>query len=298
MPTPIFYDLNQCTDRRTAHISSADTPARFMDFAEFRDAQTGNFHPIRSFKPAKKEDLCLVLGPKSVEGVSNGRDSNGFENKEPHLPSTYLWAIGSLLAASRAALADPAQPTCSPTSGFHHAHYEFGGNFRIFNGLLVVIAKLLQEQPHLKIGILDCDFHYGDGTDDQLRNQPTLARSIVLHTSCKNLHPIHDAVDYFQWLQLAINDINRKECDLVIYLAGAGTQKNDPLSGMLTTRELRDRDRAVFGRMRSAIAWSFAGGYQENLNDSLEPDSVLQTHWNTLVESDLAGRMRKSRIGS
>ena len=289
MPTPIFYDLNQCVDRRTAHISSTDTPARFMDFVELHDAKIERFHPIRSFKPVTREDLGLVHSLACVEGVPNGNISSGIENRELGVSPSYLWTIGSLLAASRAALADPAQPTCSPASGFHHAHYEFGGRFCIFNGLLVVIAKLLQEKPHLKIGILDCDFHYGDGTNVLLRTRPALAKSIVLHTSSQCMHPVQNSGDYLQWLHLVINDINRKECDLVIYLAGAGTHRNDPLSGMLSNRDLKDRDRAVFRRVRSAIAWSFTGGYPENLHDNSVFDSVLPIHLNTLVESDMAG---------
>lgn len=292
MPTPIFYDPNQSVAGLATYSPSAGKPARFIELADYRGSQAGIRHPIHSFEPVTKEDLDLVHNPEYVDGVFNGTISNGFENNDPRVPPSCLWTIGSLLAASRAALADPAQPACSPTSGFHHAHYGFGGGFCTFNGLLVVAAKLLQEKPHLKIGILDCDFHYGDGTDDILKRKPELAKSIVHHTGGKHLYPEHDSDEYFQWLHLAINDINRKECDLVLYQAGADAHKDDPLGGILNTRDLTLRDRLVFGRVRSAIAWNFAGGYQQNPSGSLVFDPVLQIHWNTLCASDIAGRAR------
>ena len=98
------------------------------------------------------------------------------------VPEAALWTIGSLVTA---ALYAPTTPlaVCSPTSGFHHAGYAHGGGYCTFNGLMVAAATFIQDHPGAKLGILDCDFHYGDGTADILRRKPELAEHVVHHTS-------------------------------------------------------------------------------------------------------------------
>ena len=107
-----------------------------------------------------------------IDGVFSGVILNGFECRDDRVPEACLWTIGSLLTASRYAIQHPAQPACSPTSGFHHAGHNFGGGFCTFNGLMVVAAKLIQENPGFKVSVLDCDMHLGDGTEDILNNLP------------------------------------------------------------------------------------------------------------------------------
>jgi hypothetical protein len=56
---------------------------------------------------------------------------------------------------------------------------------------------------------------------------------------------------------------------------------DDPLGGVLSTEEMIERDRLVFGAARSTgtpIAWNLAGGYQEPL------ERVIALHVNTMRE--------------
>ena len=56
--------------------------------------------------------------------------------------------------------------------GFHHAHPDTGGGFCVFNGL----ALVAHARPTLKVAVLDCDEHGGDGTEAFAK------RLINLHT--------------------------------------------------------------------------------------------------------------------
>ncbi|CAM8665711.1 AcuC Deacetylases, including yeast histone deacetylase and acetoin utilization protein [Comamonadaceae bacterium] len=295
MSTPIFYDPRQSVSSLVTYSPSAGKPSRFVELvAEMSPGAYGETGELQfSFDPVTREDLHRVHSKEYVDGVFAGITLNGFENNDPRVPDSCLWTIGSLWGAAKAALSNPVQPICSPTSGFHHAYFGYGGGYCTFNGLMVVAAKLLAERPDLRIGILDCDFHYGDGTNDILNRFPELAKSIVHHTSGKSLFPEHDADEYFFWLQEAVVDLNAKNCDLVLYQAGADAHKDDPLGGILSTSEMEQRDRHVFYRLECAIAWNFAGGYQGDGKSDIRHDKVLKLHYNTLRASNDSVRFRR-----
>ncbi len=153
---------------------------------------------------------------------------------------------------------------------------------------MVVAAKLLSENPDLKIGILDCDMHYGDGTADILKQRPELAKSILHITQGKHFYgdrPEVEALEFEFWLDHSIHELNEFGCDLVLYQAGADPHIKDPLGGFLTNEQLQQRDRNVFTKVRAPIAWCLAGGYQENKGGNFTEDPVLRIHYNTILEA-------------
>jgi hypothetical protein len=108
------------------------------------------FAKIESFEPATREQLKLAHDADHVDGVLDGRLPNGFGNKSPAVASSLLYTVGSIIAATREAVClereQSGRPvTCSPTSGFHHAGYDYGGCFCTFNGLLVAALVARQE---------------------------------------------------------------------------------------------------------------------------------------------------------
>jgi acetoin utilization deacetylase AcuC-like enzyme len=73
-----------------------------------------------------------------------------------------------------------------------------------------------------------------------------------------------------------------RDCDVVLYQAGADPHVDDPLGGWLTTNELRSRDRIVFdvlAGLRVPVAWNLAGGYQKERDGTIP--RVLEIHMNT-----------------
>ncbi len=294
MNTPIYYDPRQNVAGLDSFSKSAGKPARFVKFMQAIDANAyiGNLGAV---EPLTREDLYRVHDPAYIDAVLAGTESNGFGNKDLRVPESCLWTAGSLLAASRCALSHPAVPACSPTSGFHHANYKFGGGYCTFNGIMAAVAKLLLESPALKIGILDCDMHYGDGTADILERKP---QAHVMHQTAGKYFLGDDvgseSLEFFAWLNYSIEELNDFGCDLVIYQAGADQHVNDPLGGILNTVEMAQRDRMVFRGVRAGIAWNLAGGYQTGKTDDVSADPVIKLHWNTLLESDDSQEIRKS----
>ena len=281
----IFYDDRQSVLGFDSFSPSAGKPARFMALME-SVVPTAPKLPVM---PITREDLYLVHDKSYVDAVFEGTTVNGFENRDPRIPPACLWTVGSLVSS---ALHAPSCviPVCSPTSGFHHANYGWGGGYCTFNGLMVAAAKFLEVKPDARIAILDCDFHYGDGTADILKRKPQLASHMVHHTSGLHFHEDGDPDEFFQWLEACIQDINDQGCDLTLYQAGADMHVRDPLGGLLDTDQMTLRDRAVFSKIRGGLVWNLAGGYRGNAD--IFDDPTLLIHRRTMQEANQSHAMR------
>lgn len=265
---------------------SAGKPARLMQLLS--DTQGPAFtRRVQPVTPVTRDDLLLVHDAGYVDDVFTGRTLNGFETRDPRVPESCLWTIGSLTCAVRAAAVGDS-PAFSPTSGFHHAGHAWGGGYCTFNGLMVATALYLRDHPDARLGILDCDYHFGDGTADVLKCHPTLAKKVIHRTSGAVFREgaLDSPLEFFAWLHHSIGDINDFGCDVVIYQAGADMHIKDPLGGLLTDGEMQRRDRMVFEGIVAGIAWNLAGGYRGRPTEALADDPVLQTHLTTLGEAD------------
>ncbi len=284
---PIFYDPRQSVTGVDSFSPSAGKPARLMALLVETHGEA-LAQRVTTFNPVTRDELCLVHDSRYVDDVFAGRVLNGFETRDPRVPEACLWTIGSLVGAVRAAAGGAT--AFSPTSGFHHAGHAWGGGYCTFNGLMVATALYLRAHPKAMVGILDCDYHYGDGTTDILKHYPSLARRVIHRTSGSVFREgsRDSPLEFFAWLHHSIEDLNDFGCDVVIYQAGADMHIKDPLGGLLTDGEMQRRDRMVFEGIDAGIAWNLAGGYRGGSTGSFEDDPVLRTHLTTLGEADRA----------
>lgn len=268
MTIPVLYDPAQVS-RPDTFSPSAQKPqsvvARWQEMAL----------PIEIVAPIPLTPAQLVVAhdARYVEGVFALRIRNGFGGRDAAVAESLRWTTGSMLSAARAALAS-GRVAVSPTSGFHHAGYAFGGGFCTFNGLMIAALTLRAEGIVRKVAILDCDEHYGDGTDD-------IVRSLGLEAFVSHVTVGHGYAREPKAFLARLPEIvaGFADCDLILYQAGADPHINDPLGGWLTTDELHERDRLVFAAARRQgipIAWNLAGGYQTPI------ERVLEIHDNTM----------------
>lgn len=272
----IFYNPLQSCDEATGYSPSAGKPALFV-------ADTlKHFPQVEVIKSGKASFIDFYRAHKQsfIEGVMDGTIPNGFGNCSQAVAATLPYTSGSLLSAAEHAL-NTKEHVCSPTSGFHHAGYDFSGGYCTFNGLMVAAATLHQNYGVKKVGILDCDAHYGNGTADIIKRRNvfyvkhhTFGAHFIDRGDC-------DAGAFERWLTSAIADL--QDCDIIIYQAGADPHVRDPLGGHLTTEQMKLRDRQVFQSFKGKpLVWNLAGGYQRNAAGSIEP--VLALHRNTVQE--------------
>ena len=275
----VFYRPEQVASNTAAYSPSAYKPKLVVEdwLAQgLIDAQD-----IESFEPVSRADFKRVHNPQMVDDVLDLKRRNGFRNCDAEVAASLPYTSGSLLAASRWALAHRAN-ACSPTSGFHHAGYDEPEGYCTFNGLMVTAVKLLDEGLAQRVAILDCDVHYGNGTDDIIERLGLQGR--IIHNSMgKHFETREDAGPdgsrFEAWLDKALTQ--SAGADLVLYQAGADPHLDDPLGGVLTGGEMFGRDIAVFRAFRrKALVWNLAGGYQRDAQGGIEP--LLKLHRNTL----------------
>ena len=231
--------------------------------------------PIRIVEPvpASRKQIALAHAPAYVDGILNCELMNGFRGRQKDVAESLPWTCGSLLSAARGALSN-GMVACSPTSGFHHAGYESAFGYSTFNGLMVTALALKAEGKVRRVGILDCDQHYGDGSAEIMA---ALHIDWIRHVSQEHWSP-GDAKPFIHALPEVVRGF--ADCDLLIYQAGADPHISDPLGGFLTTEELAERDRIVFSVAKTIgvpVVWNLAGGYQEPLS------RVLEIHRNTMI---------------
>jgi acetoin utilization deacetylase AcuC-like enzyme len=140
---------------------------------------------------------------------------------------------------------------------------------------MVTALALEAEGLAQRVGILDLDQHYGDGTENIIQ---TLKTGFVQHySSAEYFNHVWQAEEFLAKIPVLVEAM--KGCDVLLYQAGADPHVEDPLGGWLTTEQLANRDRLVFEaarELRIPVAWNLAGGYQKPLR------KVLDIHDNTM----------------
>lgn len=231
--------------------------------------------------PATIDELALAHDRDYVEDVLACRRSNGFGDRSREVAGSLLYTTGAMLSAARHVLAGGDRIAAAPCSGFHHAGYRHGAGFCTFNGLAVTAAALRAERRVARVGILDLDMHYGDGTAEILERLD--AGAWVTHFSGGlHYHRPSQVAAFFRALPGVLDSM--RDCDIVLYQAGADPHISDPLGGWLTTGELARRDAMVFEtfvRLGVPVVWNLAGGYQVEADGSIP--RVLEVHDNSML---------------
>lgn len=282
-PIPVFYKPEQVAPIQPGSPSS-EKPKYVV--ASWQDA--GLPIEIRDFKPVATKELDYAHDPKYVRDVLSGKTHNGFGTKSPEVAASLPYTVGSFVAAARHAC-KTGRVAVSPTSGFHHAEYGSGGGFCTFNGLMVAAIDLLLSGTKT-LAILDCDEHYGNGTDD-VRDRLELRGAVQHYTrSYPGYERKSDPETFLRMLPKVLLAWKNAGVEIVLYQAGADPHVNDPMGeGYLTTEQMRRRDGIVFDTCRALglpVAWNLAGGYQTVAGktgaDYVRP--VLDLHDNTMRE--------------
>lgn len=187
-------------------------------------------------------------------------------------------------------------------AGSHHALYDTGAGYCVFNDLAVVANRLIAENVMQRILIVDLDVHQGDGTaslmagrDDVFTFSMHGEKNFPARKAKSSLDiPLADGAEDAQYLaQLkrhlpAILDDFQPDC--ILYQAGVDPHVNDKLGRLsLTDAGLEMRDRFIVQEARRRdlpIASALGGGYG---NDQ---KAVAERHARSMLA--MADEMRKS----
>ncbi|NHJ14610.1 MAG: hypothetical protein EAX95_13100 [Candidatus Thorarchaeota archaeon] len=96
---------------------------------------------------------------------------------------------GATLTGIESIIAGAVDHIISPTGGFHHARFETGGGFCIFNDIAASVEKL-KDNGYKRILIADFDVHHGNGTQTYYYGDPEVMQ-ISFHEDPEWMFP-HD----------------------------------------------------------------------------------------------------------
>lgn len=260
----VFYNEKQSVGNNHSMSPSAGKPAIMAEKLK----KLTFINIVSDWQPLTKKDICLVHERNHVEDILSCRKANGFGNHLPRIAASLLWTSGSFYHAARYAYVNKTV-AMSPTSGFHHADYSGTMGFCTFNGLMISAALLLKEFPKIRIGIIDLDAHYGNGTADLIKR---FGFDIKHYTMNDYMTESRNGRTFDKLC-------NVEDRDMIFYQAGADPHMDDPLGGYLTTEEMKVRDKTVFEFAKHhniPLVWNLAGGYQSPVS------KVIELHLNTV----------------
>ena len=267
---PVFYSPKLVANANS-YSPSASKPSLVVESWQELGISIGLHEPI----PATVDELCLAHSKSYVEKVLSCKADNGFGNRLPEVAASLPYTTGAFICAARKAL-ENGQVAVAPVSGFHHAGFHESGGFCTFNGLIVAAQVLKIAGLVNKIGIIDFDHHYGNGSVEIIRHLG-LSDWLFQYSAGAEYRRSDQAVEFLKRIPEIVSRF--VDVDLILYQAGADPHIADPLGGFLTTAQLAERDRLIFENAKSwgiPIAWNLAGGYQDFFR------GVLNIHDNTL----------------
>lgn len=272
---------------RTAYSETyfAQTPQASMRKLPLvaKAASTSGFAQLVKPVPVTRQQLELIHDPTYVECILSGqglRAKSAFGFWSKGYRDGVLAINGGNILAAKLALEDGIAANVG--QGFHHAQYHSGAGYCTFNGLALVAAL----NPDLKVLVIDCDEHAGDGTAgfvpylENLSNFSICGSQIgsVFKGARSIMHQVRtgDAKAYWNHLLEALVYAEKTKPDLVIYQAGMDPHEDDPYATtQMTTAFLEKRDRFVMESLAQTLHIPFffvlAGGYQEPIEECLIP---------------------------
>jgi acetoin utilization deacetylase AcuC-like enzyme len=280
MKIKVVYSPKVVAESGSKVSPSAVKPRLFAEYL-----QNSEYKDIIEFvepEAVTVEDICRCHDKQYVEDILSLKEPNGFGTKSQSVVDSLPWTNGAMYTAAKLAY-QTKQPTVAIVAGFHHAGYagfEQLGYFCTFNGLMIAAMKLVAEDGLKKVSIVDCDMHWGNGTDDILdKLKPSNIANISFG---KYFGPYSSAENYLLYFSSVKTQLQWFKPDVIIYQSGADVHIDDPFGGLLTEDQMYERDVKMFQIAKELdipITWTLAGGYQKDKDGGCS--YVLKLHANT-----------------
>ncbi|MBD1162759.1 histone deacetylase [Pelagibacterales bacterium SAG-MED12] len=239
------------------------------------------------------ETLKRAHSEKYINDIKNKTlDKNGV--KKIGLPlvdsvvQRSLVATGGTVLASK--LAINYGLACNTAGGSHHANFEGGAGYCVFNDVAVAAYYLLDRGLAGRILIVDLDVHQGNGNSDIFKGNSNVF-TFSMHS--KSNYPAKKSISdldvelednledkqYLKTLKFYLNELNEENFDYVFYIAGVDIHHNDRLGKLKISDEgIKERDELVTENFFSKgipLCGVLGGGYNKDFDKLVELHSFL-----------------------
>ena len=199
-----------------------------------------------------------------------------------------LLATGGTVLSSKLALKFGL--ACNTAGGSHHANFDGGAGYCVFNDVAVAAQHLLKKGLAKKILICDLDVHQGNGNSDIFKNNKNVF-TFSMHS--KSNYPAKKSISdldielednmedkkYIEMLKLNLHQLNQENFDYAFYIAGVDVHFNDRLGKLKISDEgVKERDEIVtenFFSKKIPLCGVLGGGYNKDFNKLVELHSFL-----------------------
>ena len=199
-----------------------------------------------------------------------------------------LVATGGTVLASK--LAIKYGLACNTAGGSHHANFDGGAGYCVFNDVAVAAQYLLDRGLAGRILIVDLDVHQGNGNSDIFKDNINVF-TFSMHS--KSNYPAKKAFSdldvelednmedkqYINALKFYLDQLNKENFDYVFYIAGVDIHFNDRLGKLKISDEgVKERDEIVTQNFFSKgipLCGVLGGGYNKDFDKLVELHSFL-----------------------
>ena len=243
--------------------------------------------------PCSDETLKRAHSEKYIKDIKNKTlDENGVKKIGfPLVDSVVqrsLVATGGTVLAAKLAISN--RLACNTAGGSHHATFDSGAGYCVFNDVAVAAQYLLDRGLAKKILIVDLDVHQGNGNSDIFKNNKSVF-TFSMHS--KSNYPAKKSIsdldveledniedlEYTNSLKGCLDQLNKEKFDFVFYIAGVDVHFNDRLGKLKISDEgIKTRDEIVIENFFSKnipLCGVLGGGYNKDFNKLVELHSYL-----------------------
>ena len=265
---------------------------KFGELANYliKNKVVNNFHKPY---PCSEETLRRVHSENYIKNIKNKTlDKNGVKKIGFPLVDSVVQrsftATGGTVLASKLAIKNGL--ACNTAGGSHHANFEGGAGYCIFNDVAVAAQYLLDRGLAGRILIVDLDVHQGNGNSDIFKNNRNVF-TFSMHSKSnypakKSISDLDVELDdnmedkqYIKLLKLYLNQLNKENFDYIFYIAGVDIHFNDRLGKLRISDEgIKKRDELVTQNFFSKgipLCGVLGGGYNKDFDKLVELHSFL-----------------------
>ena len=233
-------------------------------------------HSLQYINHIKNKTLDLKLQKKI-----------GFPINDSVVRRSFIATGGTVLASK---LALDFKLACNTAGGSHHATFDCGAGYCVFNDVAVAANYLKNKGYSKKILIIDLDVHQGNGSSEIFKNDKNV---LTFSMHCASNYPakksksdidieLKDQMEdeeYLNILHKNLKELNKNKYDFVFYVAGVDVHFEDRLGKLKITDEgINKRDQIVienFYSKNTPLCGVLGGGYNKSFEKLIELHSML-----------------------
>jgi len=251
---------------------------------------------VKQFHIPKECSVATMKASHSLEYINHIKNKTldqklqkkiGFPINDSVVRRSFVATGGTVLASK---LALDSKLACNTAGGSHHATFDCGAGYCVFNDVAVATNYLKNKSYAKKILIIDLDVHQGNGNSEIFKNDKDV---LTFSMHCASNYPakksksdidveLKDKMEdeeYLNILNKNLKELNKNNYDFVFYVAGVDIHFEDRLGKLKITDEgINKRDLMVienFYSKNTPLCGVLGGGYNKSFEKLIELHSML-----------------------